>query len=232
MPTSKPKTKSSARPLPQLRMATPQKWDEWLAKNHATSTGVGLVIPRKDKDGAVKSTLDYATALQRALAWGWIDGQKQKLDDDAWIQRFGPRRAGSLWSKINVGHAEALIKAGKMQPAGLAEVDSAKADGRWAAAYDAPSAMEPTPEFLAALSKNAKAKAAFAKLDAANRYAILWRLQTAKKAETRATRSADFVAMLARGDQLHPAKPVRAKKATKPTKPTKATQAAKKTTKK
>lgn len=204
MPTSKPKTKPFARPLPQLRVPTPQKWDDWLAKNHATSTGVGLVLQKKD--GGVKSTLTYATALQQALAWGWIDGQKQKLDDTTWIQRFGPRRSSSRWSKTNVAYAEALIKAGKMHPPGLAEVESAKKDGRWAAAYDAPSTMKPTPEFLAALGKNAKAKAAFAKLDAANRYAILWRLQTAKKDETRQKRSAEFVAMLERGDLLHPKK--------------------------
>jgi uncharacterized protein YdeI (YjbR/CyaY-like superfamily) len=165
---------------------------------------VGLVLPKKG--GGRASTLTYDDALEQALIWGWIDGQKAKLDETAWIQRFGPRQARSIWSKVNVGKAQALIAAGRMQPPGLAEVERAQKDGRWAAAYDSPSTAEPHPELLAALAKNRAAAARFAALDGRNRYAITWRVQTAKKPETRAKRIAEYVAMLARGEVIHPAK--------------------------
>ena len=153
---------------------------------------------------ATKKLLSYAEALDVALAWGWIDSQKRKLDDSAWLQRFTPRRTKSPWSKINRTKAEALIAAGTMQPAGLAEVERAKADGRWAAAYDSSRTSTVPDDLAAALSGNARAAAFFATLDAANRYAVLYRVQTAAKEETRARRIATFVEMLAKHETVHP----------------------------
>lgn len=157
------------------------------------------------KGGAVVS-IDYHQALDVALAWGWIDGQKFPGDAACWIQRFSPRKPRSIWSKVNRAKAEAMIAAGTMQPAGLAAIALAKADGRWDAAYDSPKTSAPPPDLVAALSASPRAQALFTELDATNRYAILHRLQTAKKPETRARRLADFVAMLARGETLHPRK--------------------------
>ena len=139
-----------------------------------------------------------------ALAWGWIDGQKQRDDEGSWLQKMTPRGAKSLWSKINREKALALIEAGAMQPSGLAEVERAKRDGRWDVAYDPPSRAAVPDDLQAALAKDTRAAAFFTTLDARNRYAVLWRVQTAKKAETRARRIADLVAMLARGEKVHP----------------------------
>ena len=147
--------------------------------------------------------LSYAQALDVALAWGWIDSRKQALDADAWLQRFTPRTAKSPWSKINCAKAEALIAACAMQ-AGLAEVERAKGDGRWARAYDGARTSEVPADLAAALARNKRALTFFAKLDGANRYAILYRVQTAKKAETRAARIKRFVGMCARGERIHP----------------------------
>jgi uncharacterized protein YdeI (YjbR/CyaY-like superfamily) len=155
--------------------------------------------------------LSYREALEVALAWGWIDSQKQKHDDTAWRQRFSRRKARSPWSKINRDKATALIAAGEMQAPGLAEVERAKADGRWAAAYDSARTSTAPDDLVAALATKPRAAAFFATLDAANRYAILYRVQTAKKPETRAKRIADFVAMLARHETIHPARGARAK---------------------
>jgi uncharacterized protein YdeI (YjbR/CyaY-like superfamily) len=175
-------------------------WHAWLRKNHAKSTGVLLRIPKKGS----KSTLTYATALDAALAWGWIDSQKLALDDSAWLQRFTPRTSRSPWSKINRAKAEALIASGRMQAPGRAEVDRAKRDGRWARAYDG-SRTSTVPDDLAkALAKNARARAFFETLDAANRFAILYRVTSAKLPETRARRVATFVAMCAAHETLHP----------------------------
>jgi uncharacterized protein YdeI (YjbR/CyaY-like superfamily) len=185
---------------PTLRL-TASKWEAWLASHHATATAALVVITKRDVEPA---TLSYAEALEVALAWGWIDGQKRALDAQAWLQRFTPRRAKSLWSKINCEKAEALVAAGKMQPAGLAEIERARQDGRWAAAYDSPRTSQVPDDLAAALAANRRAGAAFAELDGTNRYAILHRVQTAKRAETRAARIATFVDMLARGETLHP----------------------------
>ena len=138
-----------------------------------------------------------------ALAWGWIDSQKRALDDGAWLQRFTPRGPRSPWSKINRAKAEALIAEGRMRPSGLAEVERAKADGRWDAAYDGAASATVPDDLQRALDASPAAKEAFAKLDAQNRYAILHRTQTAKRPETRARRIATFVAMLERGETLH-----------------------------
>jgi uncharacterized protein YdeI (YjbR/CyaY-like superfamily) len=180
-----------------LTVATVEEWRAWLAAHHATSSGVFLRIPKR-------GAFTYADALEIALAWGWIDSQKQALDATAWLQRFTPRSAKSPWSKLNRAKAEALLAAGKLEAPGVAEVDRAKRDGRWARAYDGAGAATVPDDLSAALAKNARARRFFEALDSANRYAILYRVQTAKKAETRAERIAKFVAMCARGETIHP----------------------------
>jgi uncharacterized protein YdeI (YjbR/CyaY-like superfamily) len=187
---------------------TAQQWDQWLAAHHASAPGALVAISRK---GGGAPELSYAQALDVALTWGWIDGQKRSLDDRAWLQRFTPRRPKSPWSKINCSKAEALVRAGKMHPAGLREIDRAKQDGRWDAAYDSSRTSETPDDLARALAGNKAAAAFFAGLDAGNRYAILYRLQTAKKPETRAARLAKFVEMLARKQTLHPARPGKAR---------------------
>jgi uncharacterized protein YdeI (YjbR/CyaY-like superfamily) len=187
---------------PVLSLATPAAWRAWLRAHHARSTGVFLRLAKTSaKDG---TPLTYATALEAALAWGWIDGQKRALDAGAWLQRFTPRTPRSGWSKINRAKAEALITAGTMEAPGLAEVARARKDGRWDRAYDGARAATVPPDLTKALARDAKARAFFEKLDGANRYAILYRLQTAKRPETRARRLQTFVEMCARHETLHP----------------------------
>jgi len=171
-----------------------------MKRHHASSDGVRLLLA---KSGADQRTVTYAQAIEVALCYGWVDGQKQALDDQHWLQRFTPRRARSMWSKINCAKALALIEAGRMQPAGQAQIDRAKEDGRWDAAYDGARTSTVPDDLHAALLASPKARDFFAALDAANRYAVLWRVQTAKKPETRAQRIAKFVAMLARGEKIH-----------------------------
>ncbi len=149
-------------------------------------------------------SVTYVEAIETALCYGWIDGQKQSHNAEAWLQKFTPRGRKSIWSKINREKALSLIENGKMQAAGLAEVERAKQDGRWEQAYDSPGSATVPPDLQAALNHSPKAKAFFATLESRNRYAILWRVQTAKKAETRAKRIALFVEMLERGEKLHP----------------------------
>jgi uncharacterized protein YdeI (YjbR/CyaY-like superfamily) len=148
--------------------------------------------------------VSHAEALEEALCYGWIDGQLKKHDDVSWLHKFTPRRRKSAWSKINVGHATRLIEAGRMKPAGLREVEEARQDGRWTAAYDSPSGSRMPDDFLEALSKNRKADAFFRTLNKANRYAISWRLQTTKRPETRERRIKAILAMLAKGQAFHP----------------------------
>lgn len=176
-------------------------WEAWLTM-HTEAKGVWLKIAKKDSGIA---TVSYAEALDVALCHGWIDGQKRGFDSAYFLQRFTRRRAKSLWSKINIGHAERLIAAGRMRAGGQREIDAAKADGRWDAAYDGARTMTVSPELAQALSlaKHRKAKAFFETLDSANRYAVCWRVQTAKKPETRARRVETLVAMLMRGEKLH-----------------------------
>lgn len=185
--------------LPVLPFADAGAWEAWLVA-HADAKGVWLKIAKKDSGHA---SVTYAEALDVALCHGWIDGQKRGFDEAWFLQRFTPRRAKSLWSKINVGHVERLVAAGRMRAGGLREVEAAKADGRWDAAYDGGRNMEVPPELAQALAKNRKAKAFFDTLNAANRYAVCWRVQTAKKPETKAKRVDTLVAMLARGEKLH-----------------------------
>jgi uncharacterized protein YdeI (YjbR/CyaY-like superfamily) len=183
-----------------ISFRSPQEFRKWLAANHGKSDGIWLRIFKKNSDTA---SLTYAEALDEAICFGWIDGQKQKHDAESWLQKFTRRRPKSGWSRINTGHAERLIKAGRMKPHGQTEVDAAKKDGRWKAAYDSPSNATIPDDFLAALSKDPKAKAFFDSLNKANRYAISYRLQTAKKPETRQRRMHLILGMLARGEAFH-----------------------------
>lgn len=187
--------------LPVHAFATPRAFASWLAKNHEKVPAIALRIAKKDSGIA---SLDYKQALQVALCFGWIDGQAKSEGAATYLQRFGKRKARSLWSKVNCAHAERLIAEGKMQAAGLQEVERARTDGRWAAAYSSPRAASVPPDLVAALARKPRAKALFAELDGQNRYAILHRLETAKKPETRARRIATFVEMLGRGEKLHP----------------------------
>jgi len=186
-------------PEPILALEHAADWHAWLAEHHARSRGVLLCIR---KAGAPR-TLTYASALEVALAWGWIDSQKRALDATAWLQRFTPRTAKSPWSKINRAKAEALLAAGKLEPPGRAEVERARRDGRWDAAYDGARAATVPEDLAAALARSARARAFFEELDGANRYAILYRIQTAKKPETRTERIAKLVAMCAKGETIH-----------------------------
>lgn len=178
-----------------------EAFQAWLGENHTVSPGIWLKL-RKKSPGVV--ALDYAQALDVALCYGWIDGQKAGLDEQWWLQRFTPRTARSRWSKVNRDKATALIEQGRMQPAGQAEVDRAKADGRWDAAYDSPRTATVPDDLAAALAAEPAAAEFFETLDRQNRYAILYRVQDAKRPETRARRIEKFVAMLAKGEKLHP----------------------------
>jgi uncharacterized protein YdeI (YjbR/CyaY-like superfamily) len=184
-----------------LDFQDPKAWAAWLAKNHGESAGVWV---RMAKKASGLKSVSHSEALEVALCYGWIDGQAKSSDENAWVQKFTPRGKKSIWSKINRAKALALIEAGKMKPAGLAEIERAKKDGRWDAAYDSPRAASVPDDLQAALDGNARAKAFFATLNGQNRYAVLFRIQTAKKAETRARRIRQFVEMLARGEKLHP----------------------------
>ncbi len=187
--------------LPVLGFGSAAEWDDWLTEHHADSPGVWLKIPKK---GSGATGVAYPDAVGVALCHGWIDGQKGRLDDGHWLQRFTPRRAASKWSRINAEQASALIEAGRMRPAGLREVERARADGRWAAAYE-PQSTAAVPEDLArALDGNPAARTFFESLDRANRYAILYRVAEAKRPETRARRVATFVTMLSEGKKIHP----------------------------
>jgi uncharacterized protein YdeI (YjbR/CyaY-like superfamily) len=172
----------------------------WLTKHHAASAGIWLRIFKKDS-GAPSIT--YAEALDQSLCFGWIDGQKQPYDERSWIQKFTPRRAKGGWSKINTGHAERLIKSGQVMAAGFAAIEAAKADGRWQAAYDSPRNAAPPDDLLRTLRKDKKAMAFFATLNRANVYAIVYRLQTARKPETRERRMKMILEMLSRGEKFH-----------------------------
>jgi uncharacterized protein YdeI (YjbR/CyaY-like superfamily) len=179
-------------------------FEAWLKKHHATCDGLWLKIAKR---GAHQPSVTYPEAVEIALCWGWIDGQKKSLDDQHFLQRFTPRRARSIWSKINVDKAAAMIEAGRMQAPGHAQIEAAKADGRWARAYEGARKAAVPEDLLAALEAEPSAKAFFATINAANRYAIVWRIQTAVKAQTRARRIAQLVQMLARGETIHAVRP-------------------------
>lgn len=179
-------------------------WRAWLGEHHGLTDGVWLVLAKK---GTTEPTsLTYAEALDEALCHGWIDGQARRRDDATTLQRFTPRRARSQWSQRNVEHIARLEGDGRMHPAGIAEVERAKADGRWEAAYAGPASIEVPDELVEALAGEPRARAMFEILTSQNRYAILRRIITAKREETRAKRVAEYVAMLARGETIYPQK--------------------------
>ena len=193
-------TTENKKDTPTKAFATAGAWEQWLAANHAQSDGIWLRIFNKESG---EKTVTYAEALDEALCYGWIDGQKKKLDSDSWIQKFTPRRARSIWSKRNIEHIERLTNEKRMKAAGLKAFEEAKKDGRIAAAYDSPSNSSTPEDFLRLLEKDKKAKTFFDSLNKANKYAITWRLQTAKKQETREKRMKMILEMLARGEQFH-----------------------------
>lgn len=178
----------------------PTAFGDWLEAHHAHHSELWIMIFKK---GSGKKTISWGEAVVEALCWGWIDGVKKPLDDTAYLQRFTPRRKGSHWSKRNREHAERLIKQGKMREPGMEHVRAAQADGRWESAYDPASEMTVPGDFLAALEERADAKAFFETLNRQNLYAIVYRLQTAKKPETRQKRFEKILTMLARGETFH-----------------------------
>lgn len=175
-------------------------WEKWLAANHATAPAVWIKFAKK---GSGIASVVYKDALEVALCYGWIDGQVKSIDETCYQQRFTPRRARSKWSKINCGHVARLISSGKMRPAGLKQIEVAKADGRWDAAYDSPKNVAVPDDLLHALTAVPDAKKAFATLSSRNRYAILYGIHDAKRADTRIKRIAKFVKMLADGKTPH-----------------------------
>lgn len=184
-----------------MTFETQRDWEAWLDEHHADTPGVWLTMAKKSTG---IPSITHAEALESALCYGWIDGQTASVDTRQWRQKFTPRRPRSTWSRVNCEKAEALIAAGRMQSAGLRQVEMAKSDGRWDAAYEPPSTIAIPDDLQRALDANQEAKAFFGTLDSANRYAILFRIHTAKKPETRAARIEKFVAMLAKKEKLHP----------------------------
>jgi uncharacterized protein YdeI (YjbR/CyaY-like superfamily) len=199
--SSRSKSSATANAGVPLLLEDQEAWLSWLRENHATSSGVWLRIARKS---AKVRSVSYLQAVDAALCFGWIDGQKKGDDENYWLQRFTPRSEKSIWSKINRQKAIRLIELGHMNAAGIREVERAKRDGRWDGAYDSPSGATIPADFQAALSKTPRAKAFFATLDSRNRYAVLFRIQTAKKAETRAKRVKQFTEMLAQHKKIYP----------------------------
>jgi uncharacterized protein YdeI (YjbR/CyaY-like superfamily) len=187
---------------PELVVADVDAWRAWLAEHVTDQRGVWLLLAKKGASGP--TTLTYAQALEEALCQGWIDGQARSVDAATYRQRFTPRRTRSLWSRRNVGLVERLAAEGRLQPAGLAEVERARADGRWDAAYAGPATIEVPAELAAALAAEPGARAAFDALNGQNRYAVLHRVVTAVRPETRTRRIEQLVAMLARGETLYP----------------------------
>lgn len=191
--------KSPSKELIKL-FKTPEAWRAWLTKNHSKSDGIKLQFYKKDSG---KKSINYAQALDEALCFGWIDSQVNKYDADSYIQRFTPRRSRSMWSKRNREHVARLISEKKITPAGLKEIELAKTDGRWESAYDSPKNMKVPADFLKELKKNKKAYAFYQTLNKTNIYAIAWRLQTAKKPETREKRFKALLSMLAKENKIH-----------------------------
>jgi uncharacterized protein YdeI (YjbR/CyaY-like superfamily) len=186
---------------PVLVFEHQQAWEDWLSQNHKSVPGVWVRLAKK---GSKLRSLTHSEALETALCYGWIDAQKKPESSSAWLERFTPRGKRSIWSKINCQKASALLECGRMKDSGLKEMQRAQEDGRWQRAYDSPGTATVPEDFQAALDKNARAKAFFATLESRNRYAILFRIQTVKKAETRARKITEFVAMLERQEKIHP----------------------------
>jgi uncharacterized protein YdeI (YjbR/CyaY-like superfamily) len=194
-------TGKTAKELPVILFAQPSDWEAWLSEHHTSSPGLWLRLAKK---ASGIQSITYAEALDVALCYGWIDGQKKSYDESTWLQKFTPRGARSIWSKVNREKTVSLIEGGRMRPAGLAAIESAKRDGRWEAAYDSQGAASVPDDLQAELDRNPAAKAFFATLNSRNRYAILFRIQTAKRAETRAKRIQEFIGMLERHETLYP----------------------------
>ncbi len=192
---------SEKRALPVLSFAAVPEWEEWLGEHHDASGGLWLKIAKK---GSGITTISYAEALDGALCFGWIDGQKAAFDERFWLQRFTPRGPRSKWSRINRDRAEQLAREGRMKPAGLAQVERARADGRWELAYEGQRRATVPEDLQRALDLNPRARAFFETLDNGNRYAILYRVHDAKRPETRARRIAQYIAMLAEQRKIHP----------------------------
>jgi uncharacterized protein YdeI (YjbR/CyaY-like superfamily) len=193
--------KKAAKPgLPIQSFTSTEEFTSWLTKHHVVSPGIWMQL-FKIKSGIPSIT--YAEALDVALCYGWIDGQKKAYDAESWLQKFTPRTRKSIWSKRNREHVDRLSKSGKMEAAGIKEVEAAKADGRWDQAYDSPRNMVVPSDFLKELAKNKKAQAFFKTLNKTNIYAIAWRLQTAKKPETRNKRMKLILEMLKKGEKFH-----------------------------
>jgi uncharacterized protein YdeI (YjbR/CyaY-like superfamily) len=186
--------------LPRIPFPSAAEWEQWLDDNHAVSEGVWIKIAKKD---AGTESVRYPEVLETALCFGWIDGRREALDERYFLQRFTPRRPRSRWSRINREKAERLMADGRMRAAGLAEVERARADGRWESAYEGQKSITVPDDLQRELDARPKAKAFFAALSSQNRYAILYRLHEAKKPETRARRLAKFVAMLEAGEAIH-----------------------------
>ena len=189
--------------LPELLVADASEWRDWLAAHHADAPGVWLVLHKK---GGTTTTLTYAVAVEEALCFGWIDGQAAKRDTESSLQRMTPRRPRSPWSKVNVERVERAEREGRMHDAGRAQVEAAKADGRWARAYEAPAKAEVPADLLAAIAAVPAAQAWFEVLTSTNRFALIYRLNAVKRAETRERKIAQFVDMLSRGELPHPQK--------------------------
>jgi len=186
--------------LPTLPFATKNKWLDWLARQDDKSAGVWLKLAKKDSG---IPSVTYDEAVEAALCYGWIDGQKKGFDEKYWLQKFTPRGPKSIWSKINTLKAEKLIASGEMKPAGLKAIEAAKQDGRWDAAYESQKNISIPEDFESALNQNKKAKVFFATLNSVNRYAILFRIHNVKKAETRARRIKQFIEMLEKNEKLY-----------------------------
>ena len=186
--------------LPIEAFETPKSFEQWLKKNHLSAAGLWLKFYKKQSG---LPTVTYEEAVEIALCYGWIDGLANGYDENSYLQRFTPRRPKSIWSKLNVERVEKLIESGRMKPAGLKQIEAAKTDGRWQAAYDSPANTELPKDFLALLSKKPKAKKFFDTLNKTNRFAINWRLQTAKKPETREKRMKAIIEMLVAGKKFH-----------------------------
>ncbi len=200
--TLKKKSKPEARKAEVRKLfKTQAHWHAWLEKNHEGPDGVWVHFAKKGT-GAV--TCSYDEALETALCFGWIDGQLRTHDEKTFVRKFTPRRARSIWSKVNRAKAERLIKEGRMKPSGFSAIERAKAGGEWGGAYDSSSNSTVPEDFQAALDKHKPAAAFFTMLDKANRYAVLWRIQTARNAEARGKRITDLVAMLKKKETFHP----------------------------
>lgn len=200
MSKGKPISRVAISEMQIIPFASPAIWEQWLDENHAVSKGIWLQFYKK---GSGITSVTYAEALDVALCYGWIDAQLKSIDEISYKQHFTPRRPKSIWSKRNIEHIARLTADGRMKPAGIKEAETAKADGHWAVAYDSPANMVLPDDFMAELSKDEKVLAFYDSLKKANQYAICWRIQTAKRPETKEKRKKEILEMLGRGEKFH-----------------------------